>query len=128
MKTDPRTLARSSTYSGRGTRITGLVVLCTLAFVLCPSLDAGRVKVWHHHRPADHESAQRKGVVQSDSGSLRLSRRLSTLAKLDCNHVWSVVETPSGTLYAATGEEGKLFRVAGGKTTLAWSADTSQVR
>jgi hypothetical protein len=110
-------------------RLLGIVVL---AFLLAlPSVrqaEAARVKMWHHHRPADQERAQRKGVVQGDSGAVRLSRQLSPLAKPDCTHVWSVVGDAAGTLYAATGEEGKVFKVTpAGKVSLAYTADTSQV-
>jgi hypothetical protein len=110
-------------------RLLGIVVLASL--VTLPSLqrtEAAKVKRWHHHRPADQEHAQRKGVVQADSGALRLSRRLGALAKPDCTHVWSVVGDAAGTLYAATGEEGKLFKVTSdGKLGLVYTAEASQV-
>jgi hypothetical protein len=110
-------------------RLLGIAMLASL--VTLPSVErveAARVKMWHHHRPADQEHAQRKGVVQADSGAVRLSRRLGTLAKPDCTHVWSVVGDAAGTLYAGTGEEGKLFKVTpDGKVSLAWTAQASQV-
>src|SRR5260370_24951169 len=97
---------------------------------LSPAARAGaaRVKRCLHHRGAAQDHARRKGVVQADTGALRLSRRLNPLAKPDCTHVWSVVEDPAGTLYTGTGEEGKVFKVtAGGKVSLAYNAEASQV-
>jgi hypothetical protein len=109
-----------------------ILAISLLAFVIAlPSagqVEAARVKMWHHHRPADQERARRKGVVQGDSGAIRLSRRLTSLARPDCTHVWCVVEDRAGTLYAGTGEEGKLFKVTpGGKVSLAYTAESSQV-
>ncbi len=110
-------------------RVLGISLLALL--VVLPSLhraEAGKVRTWYHHRPADQERASRKGVVQADSGALRLSRQMSPLAKPDCTHLWSVVEDRAGNLYAGSGEEGKLFKVsAGGKLSLAYTAEASQV-
>ena len=92
------------------------------------SADAARVKTWHHHRPADQERAERKGVVQTDSGTLKLSRRLKPLAKLDCSHVWAAVEDGDGNVYAATGDEGKVYKVTpAGKVSVAYEGDAAQV-
>src|SRR5262249_14328904 len=90
---------------------------------------AAKVKSWHHHRPADHERTRFQGVVMSSTGSLRLSRKLRPIAAhLDCTHVWSVVADGAGDLVAATGEEGKVWRVSpDGKATLLYSSETGQV-
>src|SRR4051794_5677336 len=101
-----------------------LVAIVTSLAVLSPSADAARVKTWHHHRPADQERAERKGVVQTDAGALKLSRRLKPLAKLDCSHVWSAVEDGGGNVYAATGDEGKVYKVTpAGKVSVAYEGD-----
>src|SRR5262245_50158390 len=105
-------------------------LLLTTGLFLATSLDAraGKVKTWHHHRPGDHEKAQLAGVVVGSEGTLRLSRRLRPLAKLDATHVWAVVEDRAGQLYAATGDEGKLYRVGtDGKASVVYAGDGSQV-
>jgi hypothetical protein len=89
---------------------------------------AGKVKVWDHHAPAHYEKAQLKQAVVSSEGTLRLSRRLRPLADLDAAHVWDVVEDRAGNLFVATGDDGKLFKVApDGKVSVAFAADDSEV-
>jgi outer membrane protein assembly factor BamB len=89
---------------------------------------AGKVKVWHHARPADHEKARLHQAVVSSEGVIRLARRLEPLANLDARHVWALAEDSQGNLYAATGDEGKLFRISpAGKTSVVYTASGSQI-
>src|SRR5436309_14073604 len=105
-----------------------LVAVVASLMALSSTADAARVKTWHHHRPADQERAERKGVVQTDSGTLKLSRQLKPLAKLDCSHVWAAVEDGDGNVYAATGDEGKVYKVTpAGKVRVAYEGDAAQV-
>lgn len=105
-----------------------LVGLIACLATVTSSVDAARVKTWHHHRPADQQRAERKGVVQTDAGTLKLSKRLKPLAKLDCSHVWAAVEDKSGNVYAATGDEGKVYKVtSAGKVSVAYEGDAAQV-
>src|SRR5688572_12499605 len=105
-------------------RLTGLLTLA----LLVPILHAGKTKTWHHPKPAEPEKVKLEGVVASSEGAVSLSRRLKVLAKLDAAHVWALAEDRAGNLYAATGEEGKVFKIApGGKVSVAATADSSQV-
>ncbi|MFO0879093.1 MAG: hypothetical protein U0840_17250 [Gemmataceae bacterium] len=76
----------------------------------CLTVQAGKVRTWTHHRPADHEKARFEGTVISSEGSVRLARPLRPLGKLDAMHVWAVAEDAAGRVYAATGDEGKVYR------------------
>ncbi len=103
-----------------------------LAALLVPGLPslafASKVKVWHHHAAAHYDKARLGGAVVTSEGAVRLSRQLSPFAGLDATHVWAVVEDRGGNLIAATGDEGKVFKVApDGKATLLYTADDSQV-
>jgi hypothetical protein len=101
------------------------LVALLLAAPLCP---AGKVKVWHHGAASHYGKAQLKGAVVTSEGTLRLSRRLKPLAALDATHVWDVVEDKQGNLIVATGDEGKIYRVApDGKVSLAFDSEDSQV-
>lgn len=92
------------------------------------SVQAGKVKTWQHHRAEDQEKADLNKVVISSEGALKLSRHLRPLAKLDASHVWSVVEDGVRNLYAATGDEGKLYRISGdGKATVVYASELSQI-
>src|SRR5437763_7051115 len=89
---------------------------------------AAKVKVWHHSAPAHFEKAESKHAVVTNEGALRLSRQLKPLAKLHATHVWDVVEDRDGNLYVATGDEGKLYKVApDGNISVAFESDESQI-
>jgi outer membrane protein assembly factor BamB len=75
--------------------------------------DAAKVKVWHQHTQAQFDKGKFSKAVVSSEGVLRLSRQLQALASPGAANVWSLAETPQGVLYAATGDEGKIFRVEG---------------
>src|SRR5438309_659856 len=92
------------------TRFFAACVILGLAAVV-PSLQAGKVKTWYHHGPADYDKARFKQAVVSNQGVIRLSRQLRPLAKLDAAHVWDVAEDADGNLVVATGDEGKLYQV-----------------
>jgi hypothetical protein len=97
---------------------------------LLPAGDApaAKVKVWHHHKPGDYDQARLKGAVVGNSGTLRLARRLEPLASLEATHVWAVVEDRLGNLYAATGDEGKVYKLTpAGKASVVYTGANSQV-
>jgi hypothetical protein len=91
-------------------------------------VQAAKVKVWHHHSPSHHDKAQCKQAVVTNEGALRLSRQVKPLATLDATHVWDIVEDRHGNLFVATGDEGKIYKVApDGSVTTAFDSQESQV-
>ncbi|HEV3119709.1 MAG TPA: hypothetical protein VGY58_21805 [Gemmataceae bacterium] len=99
------------------------VVLGTPGFI-----QAAKVKVWHHHSPADYEKAQLKQTVVSNEGALRLSRQLNPLAPLDARHIWDVIEDRAGNLFVATGDEGKILKVTqDGQVSTLFTGEDSQI-
>src|SRR5262249_49564132 len=108
-------------------RFTGIAFSSLLTGAVA-SAEAGKVKVWHHHTPAQYDKAQLKQAVVSSEGIVRLSRQLRPLAGLDATHVWDVVEDRDGNLYVATGDDGKIFKVSPeGKVSVAYAGEDSQV-
>jgi hypothetical protein len=107
--------------------IFSLLGLVALHF-LTGQAPAAKVKVWNHHSPSDYDKAQLKQAVVSNEGVLRLSQELKPFANLDAAHVWDVVEDREGNLYAATGDDGKVYKVTpAGKASVAYAGDDSQV-
>lgn len=99
------------------------------AMAAFPSLlFAAKVKVWQQHAPTHLAQAQFQGATLSSEGALRLARELHPLAELDAAHVWDIAEDQSGNLYAATGNEGKIYKLtADGKSSVIFAGEQSQV-
>jgi len=92
------------------------------------AVSAAKVKVWTQHTPAHYDQAEMKQAVISSEGTLRLSRQLRPLAELKVTHVWDIVEDKAGNLFVATGDEGKIYKVAAdGKVSVAFESQESQV-
>src|SRR5271166_1241770 len=95
---------------------------------LCASLQAAKVKVWHQHSSSDYDKAHFSNSVISNEGTLRLARQLRPLASLDATHVWDLLEDTDGNLIAATGDEGKIYKITPeGMISVVYTASASQV-
>jgi hypothetical protein len=105
------------------------LLLALAAFVFITPAPAAKVKVWQHVKPSDYDKAKLKHAVVSSEGTLRLARQLRPFADLKAAFVWDVVEDKQGNLFVATGDEGKIYKVApDGKTAVVYaSAADSQV-
>jgi hypothetical protein len=99
-----------------------------VCLLLLNSSDAAKVKVWYHAGQSHHEKAQLKQAVVTSEGAVRLSRQVKAFAGLEAMHIWAIVEDKVNNLYVATGDEGKIFKVAAdGKVTVAYTSSDSQV-
>ncbi len=85
--------------------------------------DAGKVKLWQQSTPAHFDKAKFQGVVVSSDGIVRLSRKLEARDKLDAAHVWDLAFDRKNRLYAATGDEGKLYKIEPGQPAKVVHAD-----
>jgi hypothetical protein len=103
----------------------GLAVV--YAIIAAPFCQGAKVKVWDQHTPSHYEKAQFQQAVVSSEGVIRLGRRLKPFADLDAAHVWSLVEVKDGVLFAAAGDEGKVYKIASdGKTSVVYADDQSR--
>src|SRR5438105_1062380 len=108
-------------------RLVHLLAL-TSALLLLSDADAAKVKVWHQYQQSHFDKAKFKDAVVTSEGVLRLSRGVKPFAGLDVGNVWDLVEDAKGNLYAATGDEGKLYRIAAdGKATVVHTSKDSHI-
>src|SRR5262245_60656887 len=90
-------------------------VAASLALVLARGwlrpapLRATEVQSWRQESSSAFAKAHKERVVASDSGAVRLARKISPAAPLTASHAWDLLSA-GGALYVATGDEGKVFR------------------
>jgi len=106
------------------TVIRALLLLAALAAVLYSS----GTTVWEMNTYADFIRGQFDGISLSREGRLSLAPKMETVFSSDQPVIWGVAEAPDGTLYAATGHRGRVYRIdPSGHASVFWSADEPEV-
>lgn len=83
---------------------------------------------WEMNTYQDFVRGRFEGVSLSRDGRLALAPRLDTVFSSDQPVIWSAVRAPDGSLYAATGHRGRVFRIdPSGKSTVVWTAPQPEV-
>ncbi len=107
--------------------IRSLIALVAVV-TLTQSASAGKVKVWNFNQPSHYDKAKLHHLVINNEGGISLARQLKPLTGIDATHVWDLIEDKEGNLFAATGEDGKIFKVApNGTISLAYQAEEGQI-
>src|SRR5438067_309443 len=97
-------------------------------FLIAPAADAAKVKVWQQYQQSHFDKAKFKDAVVTSEGVLRLSRQVKPFAGVEAANVWDLAEDKAGNLYAATGDEGKLFKITpDGKASVFYTAKDSHI-
>ncbi|CAN5621188.1 hypothetical protein BH23PLA1_BH23PLA1_38990 [soil metagenome] len=93
-----------------------------------PGSRGAEVRTWRQASASDFDSGAKQGVIVSDSGRVRLARRIEPTSKLNAARVWALARSPDGTVYASTGDEGNVFRRVenGDEWELAYQGEDSQ--
>lgn len=109
-------------------RVVGLATLALLG-LLAPPLRAGKVETWRQDTAAAFGRAKKERVVVADSGRVRLGHALRPAGSLEATRVWDLARAADGSIYAATGDAGKVFRrpAEGGDWAVAHDSDDTQV-
>ena len=83
---------------------------------------------WEMSNYQDFTRGKFQGVSLTRDGRILLAPSLQTIFASDQPSVWSVAQTPEGTLYLGTGHRGRVFRVDGsGKSSLLWTAPQPEI-
>ncbi|HZS55345.1 MAG TPA: hypothetical protein VFA65_13165 [Bryobacteraceae bacterium] len=83
---------------------------------------------WEISGFSDFLKGRLKGLSLTADGLLKPGPSFKWNAGLDQPALWSLAAAPDGTIYAATGNQGKVFHVTtDGKVSTMWSAEQSQV-
>ncbi len=98
------------------------------AAALAPAVLASGTTVWEMNSYTDFVRGRFQGVSLSRDGRLSLAPKLDTVFTSDQPVIWSVAQGPDGSLYAATGHRGRVYRIdRAGKSTLLWTAEQPEV-
>jgi hypothetical protein len=84
--------------------------LVAIAFAAMGPPLLAKLETWRIDTAQGFAKGKRDRVVVSDSGRVRLGHALKPLGSLDAARVWDLLRAPDGVIYAATGDEGKVFR------------------
>jgi hypothetical protein len=114
----------------RGGRSSTLRLLIGLVLAVTTAATAGaRLDTWRDDSTSAFRRAQRDRVVVSDGNKVRLGHALAPLGKFEATRVWDLARGPGGELYAATGDDGKVYRrpaADGAAWSLAYDAPDTQ--
>jgi hypothetical protein len=104
------------------------IAAAALALLRPPVLPASGTTAWEMSTYADFVKGRFDGVSLSREGRLSLAPKLDTLFTSDQPVIWSVAQASDGTLYAATGHRGRVYRIdAAGKSSVLWNAGQPEV-
>ncbi len=92
----------------RPIRVAGLA--CVASALLISSLALAKLETWREDTSAAFTKGKRERVVISENGRVRLGQALIPTPKIGAAHVWDIARSPTGELFVATGDEGKVYR------------------
>jgi hypothetical protein len=99
----------------------------TFLLLAWPALPSGSA-AWEMTSYADFVRGHFDGISLSRDGRLTLGPKLDTVFTSDQPVIWSVAEASDGSLYAATGNRGRIYKIdAAGKSSLYWTASEPEV-
>ena len=102
-------------------RCFGTFALASLAF-------ASGTATWEMNSYGDFIKGRFSGVSLGRDGHVSLAPKVDPVFASDQPAIWSIARGPDGTVYAATGNRGRVYKIdAAGKSTLLWTADQPEV-
>ena len=101
------------------------VAICA---ALSPVAHASGTATWEMTSYNDFIKGKFAGISLSREGRLSLGPKIDTLFTSDQPVIWSVTQTGDGTLYAATGHRGRVYKIdKAGKSSLLWTAPEPEI-
>ena len=89
---------------------------------------ASSTTAWEMSSYNDFIRGRFQGISLSREGRISLAPKIDTIFTSDQPVIWSVAEGPDGSLYAATGHRGRVYRIdKTGKSSVYWTADQPEV-
>src|SRR5688572_33177732 len=90
-------------------------------------LRAAQPQFWRIEGARDFLDGDAEGLSVDSEGRVRLAPATRALADTEAPYVWTLARDGQGTLYAGTGNDGKVFKVENGKATVLYDAPELEV-
>jgi len=101
-----------------------LVLVCAAAL----SVSAATTTTWELNSWQDLVRGRFNGVALSRDGQLTLAPEMTPVFTSGQPAIWSVAQAPDGSVFAGTGNRGRVFRIApDGQSSVVWTADQPEV-
>ena len=104
-----------------------LAGLLAVACLAPPAARAAQPQFWQLEGARDFLDGETEGLSVDSEGRVRLAPATRVLQDPEAPYVWSLARDEGGRLYVGTGNDGKVFRVEGGKTSLLFDAPELEV-
>ncbi|GAC1471475.1 MAG: hypothetical protein NVSMB9_17700 [Isosphaeraceae bacterium] len=121
----------SQQLSGRASKHIVAVALRSTILTLSMSVPVeAKLETWREETATAFNKGHRERVVVSDNGRVRLGHALKPLDSVKAARVWDLARGPKSELFAATGDDGKVFKHDAGEGhswTIAYKANDTQV-
>ncbi len=99
-----------------------------LPLIAAASVFASGTTAWEMSSYADFIRGKFDGISLSRDGRITLGPKIDSVFTSDQPVVWAVAEAHDGTLYAATGNRGRIYKIdPAGKSSLLWDAPEPEV-
>ena len=92
-----------------------LIIAILMSGFLSGPVSAVTPEQWRFRTAADFDPGEFQSVSIDENGAVRLSSRLEEIFVAPDPYLWSLVVDRKGTLYAGSGNDGKIFRVEPGQ-------------
>lgn len=94
---------------------------------LAASLHAAQPQFWRLEGARDFLDGDLEGLAVDSQGRLRLALAARSLHEADAPAVWSLARDAKGALYAGSGHDGRIFRLAGQQASVFYDAAELEV-
>src|SRR5262249_13687426 len=99
-----------------------------LSLAVAPTVFSSGTTAWEMNSYTDFVRGRFDGVSLSREGRISLAPKIDTLFSSGQSVIWSIAQAPDGTLYAATGHRGRVYRIdANGNSSVLWTAEQPEV-
>lgn len=115
---------KNLTYRTLCVMTAGLVLI---VLIYAGTAAAVKTSLWEQQQRSDFDAGTPKNLSLTSNGDVMLAPKIEGFTKLKEAQVWALVEDSAGNLYAATGNEGKIYKISADGDTAELFYDSPEV-